>query len=44
MMESPEFEKHKKIKDNIIKDVKNIFRTRKEMMILQLKIEEILLD
>ena len=37
-MKSPGFEKHKKIKDNIIKDVKNIFRTRKEMMILQLKI------
>ena len=40
-MKSSRFEKDKKIKCNVIKDVRNLFRLKKMLMKPQLKIPEI---
>ena len=37
MVKSPRPEKDKNIEDNIIKDVRNLFRLEKKQMALQLK-------
>ena len=43
-MKISRLEKGKKIGGNIIKDVRNLFRLKKEIDALQLKIKEIFLD
>ena len=37
------WKRQKKIEDNIIKDVKNLFRLKRKQLILQLKMYEIVL-
>ena len=44
MIKRSRLKKTKKIEDNIIKDVKNLFRLKMKQLTLRLKMQEIFLD